>query len=277
MRKINLIFIFLLVNSFILPQLKEDIPGKQIITSDMIKSAGIISLSDIVNLSDKWNYSTVDGFTKLYSANNLSTFQRQNCVLMVDGQKYDIGIFDVQNLNLLPISISQIDFVEIYSLPQIVDGNFIEGGMIHFHTKKPVRSISAYINEIVGNETGDPGPYRYTELATPNIDKVGPFFSLGVNYGSKNWFLKTAYKNEETFDTDPFILQRVSYLNKDNAKSTLNSGWGILSAKWFGGITEISGGITNHDDFFFFKQAGYEIPDFQINFPHRHKRHYIYR
>lgn len=235
----------------------------QIVTSDMIKSAGIISLSDILLLSDKWNYATIDGFTKTVSANNLSPYQRQNFILMIDGQKYDIGIFDIRNINLLPVSISQIDYVELFNTPQIVEGNYAESGLIHFHTKKPVKGISGYVNEIVGNETGDPGPYRYTELTTPNIDKIGPFFSVGLNYGSKNWFAKAAYKNEETFDTDALIIKRIYFLNGDNYKATMNSGWGELDVNWFAGNTRFSGGMSSHDDFFFFKPSGFEIPAFR--------------
>lgn len=255
---IILLFPFLFFN---LKAANDDIPGRQVVTEQMIKSAGIISLSDIMYLADKWNYSSIDGFTKAVSANNLSTYQRQNIVFLIDGQKYDISIFDVQNINLLPVSISQIDYVEFYTTPQIVNGNFIECGFIHFHTKKPVKGISAFINEIVGNETGDPGPYRYTEYATPNVDKIGPFYATGINYGSKNWFAKASFKHEETFDTDPFISDRVSFLNSnENLKATLNSGFGALAVNWQNGTTNFSGGISNHDEFFFFKPAGYEIP-----------------
>jgi hypothetical protein len=235
-------------------------PGRQVITSSMLKAAGIINIAEIVTLADKVNYSTIDGFTKNISVNNLSDFRKQNCTFMIDGQKYDIGIFDNQNMNLLPVSVSQIDFVEIFTEPRVVDGTFIEGGLIHIHTKKPARGITAFANEIVGNETGDPGPYRYTDKATPNVDKIGPFYSVGINYGSKNWFAEASYKNEETFDTDPLIMKQVAFLNYNNFKTNLNSGWGALNINWPFGNTEISGGVTSHDEFFFLRQAGYEIP-----------------
>lgn len=234
--------------------------GKRIISESMIKSAGIVSLSDILLLLPDWNYSTIDGFTKTVSANGLSSLQRQNFILMVDDLKYDLNVFDIQNINLLPISITQIDYVEIYSVPKIIEGEFAGCGLIHFHTKQPPKGMSFFANEIIGNETGDPGPYRYTLFSSSNVDKIGPYFSTGIDYGSKNWSVKAGYKNEETFISDSLLKNRISYLSKNNNKAALNSGWGKVDVNWIGGVTSISGGVTNHEDFFFFKPLGYEIP-----------------
>lgn len=255
-----LFFIIFSVASADLYAQYNGITDKQIITSEMIKAAGTISLADILNLADKWSFTSIDGFTKYAAANSLSSYQRQNFTVMIDGQKYQLNLFDNQNINLLPISITQVDYVEIFNTPGIANGEFTEGGIIHFHTKKAVKGLSVAASEIVGNETGDPGPYRYTQLATPNIDKVGPFFSTALNYGSKNWYAQASYKNEETFDTDPFINSRVAFLNTGSNKAALNSGWGNVFIFLPNGNINFSGGLSNHSNFFFFKPLGYEIP-----------------
>ena len=78
--------------------LEDMLCQKQIITADMIKAAGIQSLSDIFYLADKWDFYTIDGYKKGVSANSLSSFQRQNFLIMLDGQLLDNNIFDVQNI-----------------------------------------------------------------------------------------------------------------------------------------------------------------------------------
>jgi hypothetical protein len=261
--KILTLFCFLFFQTFLLSQssdIKTETQGTQIITEAQIKAAGIINLSDILLLANNWSLSTIDGFSKTVSANNLSSYQRQNFILMIDGCRYDINIFDVQNINLLPVSIAQIDYVELISVPRIVEGNFVECGLINFHTKAAKKGASVHAVEIIGNETGDPGPYRYTDYSTPNVDKIGPFFSAGVNYGSKNWSSAFNFKNEETYDTDPVLNARVLNLSIGGNKTSLLSGWGQTIINWPFGVTQFSGGVTKHDEFFFFKPYGNEIP-----------------
>ena len=133
--------------------LEDMLCQKQIITADMIKAAGIQSLSDIFYLADKWDFYTIDGYEKGVSANSLSSFQRQNFLIMLDGQLLDNNIFDVQNINQIPISIDQVDYIILINTPQIYNGEFTENGLIDIHTKVPTKGLSLDGYDGVGEQT----------------------------------------------------------------------------------------------------------------------------
>ena len=105
---------------------------------------------------------------------------------MLDGQRIDMKLFDMNNLNLLPVALDFVDSVEIVSLPRIHNGEFTNRGLIHIHTRRPTNGFFFRGSVIGGNETGDPGPYRYTGYYSPNVDAIGPDASLSFGFGSKD-------------------------------------------------------------------------------------------
>ncbi len=256
--KYILIFILIFQN-YLFAQQNPD-PAVQIITEEMIKQSGITSAAEILSLADRWNTITIDGSTNFFSANNLSTYSRQNAIVMIDGEEINIGIFDVQNLNLLPLTINQIDYVELLSTPQIYNGKFIQNGLIHIHTKTPGKGLSFHAAGSVGDETGDPGPLVFTKESTPNVDKLSQTYSAGINAASDEWQLKGSIKHEEYFETDPAINDRISFLNKDDNKTKDVSYFINLGIKAFNGNHRFTGAVTSNDDYFFFAPSGNEIP-----------------
>ncbi|MCK5087205.1 MAG: hypothetical protein KAQ90_06780, partial [Melioribacteraceae bacterium] len=88
---------------------------QKILKQDDLKSAGIINISDILTLVNDWQLSSIDGYSYAVSPNNLSPYQTQNLIVTVDGQRYDLNNQDFINLNLIPLSIDQIDSVIIIS------------------------------------------------------------------------------------------------------------------------------------------------------------------
>ncbi len=239
---------------------ENQLSQKQIITESMLKAAGTQSLSDILFLADKWNFYTIDGYERGVSANNLSSFQRQNFIVLIDGQKIDDKIFDVQNINDLPISIDQVSYVEFINTPQIYNGEFTEGGLINIHTKVPSKGLSAQGFYGVGDQTGDPGPYAFTNYKSPNVDKLGYYLSLNTNLSTKYFFFKAAIKTEQNFATDPEINDRVSNLFPYYNKAKLNSVYYKFNFNFLKGSHQLMIGNTRHYDFFFFKPYGNEIP-----------------
>jgi hypothetical protein len=239
---------------------EEKLTQKQVITGDMIKAAGIQTLSDILYLADKWNFCSIDGYEKDVSANNLSSFQRQNFIIMLDGQLIEDKMFDVQNINQIPISIDQVDFVILINTPQIYNGEFTENGLIDIHTKNPSKGLSAQGYYGVGEQAGKAGPYAFTQYATTHVDKLGYYLSENTNYSANDWYLKTAAKIEQNFATDPEISARISNLNLDYNKARMYSDYYKFNLDILGGNQQIMGGTTRQDDFFFFKPYGDEIP-----------------
>lgn len=232
-----------------------------IITSETIRSAGLQRLGDILLLINNWNTYTIDGFTYYASANCLSTYQRQSWIVMLDRQRMDINVFDTKNLNTLPVSLNQIDYVEIISVPQIHEGEFTERGLIHFHSKKPLSGLSFQGDFSIGNEIGDPGPYRDTEFATPNIDKIGPDYSLNASFCSKHFYTTANFLFHQHFATNSHIVQR----NKSIAGGYYPK-LEIIEPSFKVGLSNKKSNLelfishSSFKDFLFFKPYGREIP-----------------
>jgi hypothetical protein len=233
---------------------------KQTVSGDEIKAMGIINLSDLYSLSDKWNSFSIDGFNQNISVNDLSTYQRQNFILMVDGQKADLNTLDIQNINLLPVSVYDIDFVEFVNLPAIYEGEFTSAGLIHIHTKKPEEKLTVHTNLSLGNETGDPGPYKFTSLKTPNVDKLNYNVALSLNYGSRNWFVKGNIKSEDNYVTDAALIDRINYFHPGNNKARLISASGTLQIDNDFSTSRLFVFKTDEDDFNFIRLFGNELP-----------------
>ena len=109
---------------------------------------------------------------------------------------------------MLPINISQIDSVEIFTAPQLHQGIFTDYGLIHIHTKNISKGKSFTLFQSAGNETGDPGPYINTIYATPNIEIVsaGSEITLDYNYDKSN--IKTGINYQGYSLTDWAIMNR---------------------------------------------------------------------
>ncbi len=233
---------------------------RQIITGAMIKAAGIQTISGILYLADKWNFYSIDGYERELSANSLSSYQQQNFIVMIDGQRVDDKVFDVQNINQLPLSIDQVDYVVLINTPQIYDGEYTANGLIDIHTKKPAKGLSAFGYQGVGDQTGDPGPYAFTKYKSPNVDKMGLYLSGGVGLSENNWYLKASTKTEQNFETDGEVNNRVSNLYPNYNKAYMYSTYYKFNINVLGGNQQIMLSNTRHYDFFFFKPYGDEVP-----------------
>ncbi len=172
-------------NIFPQNEFKDEI-SRQIIYRDQIKLSGISRLSDLFPLFNDWHSTTIDGYRwNIYSIKTPFD-QNQNWILMLDNQKIDLNFFDVKNINFLPISSRNIDSIEVYSSTKLHRGEFSEYGIINISSRKPPKGFSFHSEIFTGNESGDPGPYKYVdELYSENIDIIGPDYSFGLEYGSE--------------------------------------------------------------------------------------------
>ncbi len=179
--------------------------GRTVITRETLQAYNLLRLSDLFLLFDDWHVSTVDGFDWMVSPAALSTFQRQNWTILIDEEKYELGAFDVKNINLLPVAPQMIDSVEVYTIPQLNYGEFGERGLIDIHTRKPARRLVAQARSSAGNETGDPGPLIFTDPAVKNVDRIGPDNSLGFAFSGQRWQLQLNWQDQSHYATDPRI------------------------------------------------------------------------
>jgi hypothetical protein len=184
--------------------------SRRVITGDVLRSAGVTRVSDVLLLVDDWLLNTVSGYTWKVSPNGLAAWDTQRWVVMIDGQRADVELFDAVNLNMLPIGVDQIDSVVVVSTPGLYRGFFSDAGLIHFHTTAPARGKTLQAVYSSGNETGDPGPFRFTPYATPNVDKIGPDGSLTFSVGGAAWSLLANATIQTHYFTDAAVMRRTT-------------------------------------------------------------------
>ena len=185
------------------------LPGRIVLTRSTIEEAGLVHLGDLLLLAENWQLSTTDGFTWQAAVNGLGTFQEQQWMIMVDGVRVDWTFLGINQLNMLPLSLFQIDSVELISVPQLHYGEFTDRGLIHIHLAAPEKGKSGWLALAGGNETGDPGPYRLTDWGTPNVERVANDGAAGVGYGGEGaWRLVASIRYSEYPFTDFYMLKR---------------------------------------------------------------------
>ncbi len=261
---LNIAFILVVFISNLSGQTIFGINEREVLNSSDIKAAGIVNIAEIVTLSQNLFFSSTDGFMYKIGMEDNGSFQRQSFLIYIDGQKFDVNMFDMINLNHLPVSIEQIDSVEIYTQPMNYDGVFTEAGVIHFHTKKITKGLSFQFVHALVNETGDPGPYQFTEYASPNVDKFNYVVNASIGAAGNDWMFSTNIKTEDNFLTDPNIKSRVvSNLGGSDLKIKYLSGMFNFFFNVNGNEQHVLAGITDHKNFFFLEQYGNEIPTYQ--------------
>lgn len=189
---------------------------REVITSDMINKSGLFRLGDILLLSNKIRVSSIDGFSWFSSINGLSSFHRQNWIVLLDGQRLAINTFDIVNLNMLPINITKIDYVEIFSVPQLHEGIFTDHGLVHIHTQNISKRKLITLFQSAGNETGDPGPYIGTKYQSPNVDHIGLGTGLDIHLNVKKMNINMGLNYKEQSLTDWAIRKRNNSIYNDH-------------------------------------------------------------
>ncbi|MFQ5571541.1 MAG: TonB-dependent receptor plug domain-containing protein [Rhodothermales bacterium] len=238
-------------------------PGVQIITAEDIEQAGLARLSDLFTLINDWYATSVKGYSWDASANGLASLQEASWLLLIDGHPVDLKTFFGQNINTLPVSLSQIAYVEVINTPTFVQGLFAQSGVLHLHTREPERGTSFQGSFAAGNEVGDPGPFRYTDFATLNIDRIGPTLQAAVSYGGPTTHLRAHFKSDEHHATDERIRQRVftTYQGEKSPRLLLTAGGFDLATTGRLGHHRVFGGFARYQDLPFFEPIGIEAPN----------------
>ncbi|MCH8034397.1 MAG: Plug domain-containing protein [Bacteroidetes bacterium] len=264
MKKLLLFKFFLLLISSVLAQNNNlYLIDRQIITSEDIKKSGITRISDIFSLINNISYSTINGYDYSVSINGLDSYQHQLWKIMLDGQRMDYSIFEDGNINNIPVTLSNIDYIEIYTVPQIIEGEFISSGLMHIHSIIPEDGITVKGKIQVGSETGDPGPFRYTSDNTPNVDNQGTNYSASLGFKKDFFYSILSYKSNTESLTSPAYRKRIQSIAPnigDIPRLKLNAP--SLKAGYITPDTRNEIYITKSEikDYYFFKPFGREIP-----------------
>lgn len=231
---------------------QSEFAGRQVLTAAMLRSAGITRLAEVLHWADDWQGSGIDGFSGDAAPAGLAGFQGARWRVLLDGVRIDVDLLDIPQLNLLPVSIAEIDSVEIFSTPQIQGGEFNDRGLIHLHTRRPAPGLSLRLHGWIGNETGDPGPYIFTSRASPNVDRNGPDGGMSLAYRASRWFLQAGLLEQSQYLTDAAI--RARHPGRDNEYLRLQLGAPSLRLGW-------EGAGSRHDLFAGYSTSANPYPD----------------
>ncbi len=236
-------------------------PDRQVIRAEVLRTAGARRLSDIFLLIDDWDATTVDGFTYTASARGLSPFGIPAWTLMVNGQTIDIDLFAVRSLDRLPLTPAELDSVVVIATPSLHDGVFARGGVIHFHVSRPEPGHALRGLLTAANETGDPGPFRFTDRMTPNIDRIGTDVSGSLSVGSGRAYAAASALWREHYVTDPLLRVRTADISPTRLPLITEAGATFRAGlETDGGTHELYVARSQTDDFFFLAPLGREVP-----------------
>ena len=242
--------------------LEAKIPSnKYTIHASELEHTALIRLADIFTLIDEWSYFTIDGFTIQAGNQGSESFQNQNWLLMLNDQIIRTRVFEQSNLNLLGLSTDQIDSIEVYPNSTSVNGSFSDQGLIHIHTKQIEQGLIPRVQINYGNQTGDPGPYRYTKFKTDNIDRIAVDRSYHISYGDSSGYINAGHYIQVFYPTNPHISKRIENVYNGEFKRIRSSSYSFQAgSKLFPGSPQFEFYLTQMDNFYFFKPLGHEVP-----------------
>ncbi|MEB2353574.1 MAG: hypothetical protein OZ915_00190 [Ignavibacteriales bacterium] len=200
----NLAVIFLLTFCTVYSQSA----GEIILKRTDLKLFPILRLSDIYSILPQIDLYTLDGYHHTSLRNNLFEQTPADITILINGVNTDFGFLDKVNLSQLPLDPNSIDSIVIKYYPVNYSGNYSAGVLIDFITKELPEDISFSLSYSTGNETGDPGPYRYTKYFSKNVDQFGPNTSFNSSYGNNNFGLSLNFIDQVSPATDEAILMR---------------------------------------------------------------------
>jgi len=234
--------------------------GRVVLHAEDLRRAGVTRLADIVLLVEDWRPTTVDGFT-WRGASSLGLYDGRQWQVQVDGKPLAIDIFATSALNRVPVSMTQIDSIEVFTLPAIHNGRFVDAGLIHVHTIRLPAGWSGGARVFAGNETGEPGPYQFTELRTPNVERIGPDYSLDAARGGRAGFARATYAALRSYAYDNATATRnEAIVGGTDLHLDVEGGMGRARLRIGESDHDVLIGGSRFDDFYFLKPYGREIP-----------------
>lgn len=186
-----------------------------VISAAEIERSGVIRLTDLFRLMPDWHTISTDGYLWDVAPGAFALPEWDGLTLMIDGQPLGTSILGQSYLNAYPLDVGLIDSLVVFEGPVLCRGTFAGSGLVSIHTRREHAYGSAGASGALANETGDPGPFRYTDLDPPNIDRSGPVLSAFGAVSGRKWHARVAGKWDEHHVTDTRLLPRVRRLYKN--------------------------------------------------------------
>ncbi|MCH8276137.1 MAG: hypothetical protein IIA50_01150 [Bacteroidetes bacterium] len=226
-----------------------------------IQAAGLDRPGSALGLAILFQSVSIDGYTQRFSPLGLTPLDAAGPIVILDGQPQFFEVYGRQQFNLLPFSVADIEELLIESTPAAEAGYWSGAGRIIVRTRRPqglsVRGIVSFANEIE-----DPGPFRYTARATPNIDRDGPRADIRLSYGAAPWFVQASYRSDEYHATGDRLTPRVwtTYDGDDKPRLTLEAPEALVAFRSENAEHTFRAGTISFRDFLFLDVIGRETP-----------------
>jgi len=238
----------------------RDFPSGRVIRSTDFEP-WCANMNDLINYISDFTFYTTDGFS-FHSAIAGSSPMSSDWEVFIDGVLFPMNRYNGINLELLQVSLNQVTAIRIIDTPQLHKGRIISSGAIHLYTQRPRSKLSVGGTYSAGNETGDPGPFLYTDDVVSNVDKNGPYHYFSVSSKINKLRLSANYKNLNHFTTDQNLLDRTSWIGlgaypkMEMDSYGIDLGWGEYSDPQI----DLKLGFSDFDSYSFLYPAISEIP-----------------
>jgi hypothetical protein len=83
----------------------DPLGGRQVITAEALRRAGVVRVGDVLTLAERWDVTTIDGMTWQASADGLAPPEVGRWTVLVDGVPLDLGLFGALDLNRSAVSL----------------------------------------------------------------------------------------------------------------------------------------------------------------------------
>ena len=230
--------------------------GTQTFTHDDFAQTGITRLSDLYELARGWTATSTEDFH--WDVAPIGVGRTTDWKLFVDHAPVDLRALGRQSINLLPLNLSDICLVQFHSLPTVIGGIAALSGAIHLHTCDVQRGLAVHGVLGAGNETGDPGPWRYLPSAVPNVDRTGPTIQGSIAAANRRGHVRVQTKLDEHHATDPRIRTRVHTLYRGVKDARIQLRNAQVDLQW--GQHTLAIATVRSQDFLFVDLLGLEAP-----------------
>ena len=234
-------------------------PGGQTIGQEEIEASGAVRLAGLLRLLDAPRRQTTHGFLWPTLFSEGLPGASSETAFLIDGEPLAPDLLGFGDLERLPADVPDLARVTFCPGPQLVDGRLWSGGAL-FLESRPEPGVRGAV--FIGNEVGDPGPFRYL-TGNANIDKFGPDYSGAAVWRDRRTQavgLEARFKIRRFYATDLEILARTIAATGEFPRLRLLAGETRGRFTALGGAHRVSAMASGGNVLPFVPSLGQEVP-----------------
>lgn len=169
-------------------------------------------LAELLVAGGPWTLPSVNG----YAATGWSAWPGLPGVpagsVRIDGIPFVVASVLGAHPELLPVLPGEIGAIRVPAGASTGPGGLAPEGRPDLVTRTPAPGVTVTGRYSVANETGDPGPFRYTDPDLPNVDRTGPSVEVASAWRTGPLRVRAGLRLDQQHVTDPALLDRVDRL-----------------------------------------------------------------